>query len=325
MNTKQYDAKMFRLIHTLKLLNESGSVSTSELAKEFNTSVRTIQRDIQLLESAGFPLVAETKEYRFIDGFALDKVKVTHREKFLLTVLFRLFANIEGPLQETAQGLINKILVTPKMEESEEFSRREKVQLLRKFDDISKDLEVGLQTVPKSKAFQKECQNFLTELKSNLESIRKSKKVDLHITHKIDPDRPKQLCTVAVPLSYFKLPYEKLLFDKKKSPLVFSFSMLYPDKLCKHFRIGVSLNVFYSFWGPFIKPRKFDCFDGFMESIGFQKNTRQVNYEYAWGNEKELITRLAIYWQKGISLPALEAEPFRKLKMVVLRDKKVVI
>ena len=148
MNKKQYDKKMFRLIHTLKLLNESGSVSTSELAKAFNASTRTIQRDIQLLECAGFPLVAETKEYRFVDGFALDKIKVTYREKFLLTSICRLFANVDGPLQEAAKGLIDKILVVPKVEESEEFSRKEKVQFLRKIDDVSKDLEVGLQVEP---------------------------------------------------------------------------------------------------------------------------------------------------------------------------------
>jgi len=307
MNKKQYDKKMFRLIHTLKLLNESGSVSTSELAKAFNASTRTIQRDIQLLECAGFPLVAETKEYRFVDGFALDKIKVTYREKFLLTSICRLFANVDGPLQEAAKGLIDKILVVPKVEESEEFSRKEKVQFLRKIDDVSKDLEVGLQVEPKSKAFLKEIHDFQIDLKNRLETIRKNQKVDTHIVHKINPDRPKQF------------------FDKKKTALVFSLSAISPNKLIKSFKISLQVEIYYSFWGPFIKPRKFDCFDVFVDALGFSKNTRQVAYESSYGNEELVITRLSISWEKLIKLADAEATPFITQKMLVWDKKKKVI
>jgi len=325
MNKKQYDKKMFRLIHTLKLLNESGSVSTSELAKAFNASTRTIQRDIQLLECAGFPLVAETKEYRFVDGFALDKIKVTYREKFLLTSICRLFANVDGPLQEAAKGLIDKILVVPKVEESEEFSRKEKVQFLRKIDDVSKDLEVGLQVEPKSKAFLKEIHDFQIDLKNRLETIRKNQKVDTHIVHKINPDRPKQFCAISVPVKYFNLPYKELFFDKKKTALVFSLSAISPNKLIKSFKISLQVEIYYSFWGPFIKPRKFDCFDVFVDALGFSKNTRQVAYESSYGNEELVITRLSISWEKLIKLADAEATPFITQKMLVWDKKKKVI
>jgi len=316
---------MFRLIHTLKLLNESGSVSTAELAKEFNASIRTVQRDIQLLESAGFPLVAETKEYRFVDGFALDKIKVTHREKFLLTSMYRLFANVEGPLQEAAKGLIDKILVVPKVDDSEEFSRKEKVQFLRKIDDVSKDLEVGLQVEPKSKVFQKEIQDFQIELKNKLETIRKSQKVDVHIVHKVNPDRPRQFSAISVPVKYFNLPYKELLFDKKKTALLFNLAAIPPNKLLNGFKISMQVEIYYSFWGPFIKPRKFDCFDGFVGAIGFSKSSRHVAYEHSYGNEKLVITRLSVTWEKVIKLADVEAVPFIKQKMLVWDKKKMVI
>ena len=66
MNYKSYDKRIFRLIYTLNKLDNGASVSTKELANEFNVSTRTIQRDIELLNMAGFPMMSVNKgKYNF--------------------------------------------------------------------------------------------------------------------------------------------------------------------------------------------------------------------------------------------------------------------
>ncbi|MBU0896722.1 MAG: HTH domain-containing protein, partial [Candidatus Omnitrophica bacterium] len=58
MKNKSYDKKIFRLLFILNKLETRKKVSTSDLAKEFNVSLRTVQRDIELLSMAGFPLIS---------------------------------------------------------------------------------------------------------------------------------------------------------------------------------------------------------------------------------------------------------------------------
>ena len=85
---KEYDKKMFRLIFILNQLNKYRHVRTAELAKEFNTTIRTVQRDIALLNLAGFPLEpGEAGEHKFAEGFSLRKITVSPEEKYLLTIL----------------------------------------------------------------------------------------------------------------------------------------------------------------------------------------------------------------------------------------------
>ncbi len=53
---RAYDRKLFRLIYVLYVLREfhpKKKVNTRELANEFNDSIRTVQRDLGLLQSLG--------------------------------------------------------------------------------------------------------------------------------------------------------------------------------------------------------------------------------------------------------------------------------
>ena len=86
MKNKSYDKKIFRLIHMLNRLNSGNLFRTSELAEEFNVTSRTIQRDLELLNMAGFPVIYEDDKYKFMNGFSLQKISVTPAEKFLLNI-----------------------------------------------------------------------------------------------------------------------------------------------------------------------------------------------------------------------------------------------
>lgn len=57
-----------RLIAILTVLLQKNRVSATTLAEKFEVSVRTIYRDIEVLESAGIPTVTHTGvEWRNID------------------------------------------------------------------------------------------------------------------------------------------------------------------------------------------------------------------------------------------------------------------
>ena len=105
---KECDKRILRLVSILNQLNKYRYVKTTELAKEFNTTTRTVQRDIALLDQAGFPLASgrEAGEHKFMEGFSLRKITVSPEEKYLLTILYRLFAGAEGPLQASANALL---------------------------------------------------------------------------------------------------------------------------------------------------------------------------------------------------------------------------
>ena len=82
---KNYDKKIFRLIFIINKLDSGEKVSTYDLAEEFNVSVRSVQRDIDLLQTTGFLLASpERGIYSFEEGFSLKKMKITQAEASLL-------------------------------------------------------------------------------------------------------------------------------------------------------------------------------------------------------------------------------------------------
>ena len=50
---RTYDRKLFRLVYVLREFHSKKKVNTRELANEFNVSIRTVQRDLELLQSLG--------------------------------------------------------------------------------------------------------------------------------------------------------------------------------------------------------------------------------------------------------------------------------
>lgn len=53
---RRYDRKLFRLVKILKIVREEGLAKPTELCREFNVSRKSVQRDVQLLNMAGYCL-----------------------------------------------------------------------------------------------------------------------------------------------------------------------------------------------------------------------------------------------------------------------------
>jgi predicted DNA-binding transcriptional regulator YafY len=79
---KDNDAKRItRLTAIVTQLQAKQLVTSTELAKKFSVSIRTIYRDIRSLEQAGVPILTEDgKGYRVMEHFRLPPVMFSERE-----------------------------------------------------------------------------------------------------------------------------------------------------------------------------------------------------------------------------------------------------
>ncbi|MBL4604454.1 MAG: YafY family transcriptional regulator [Flavobacteriaceae bacterium] len=70
-----------RLISILTLLKSKRLLTSTELAKKYDVSVRTIYRDIRKLEEAGVPVVTiEGRGYSLMDGYSVAPVQFTEKQ-----------------------------------------------------------------------------------------------------------------------------------------------------------------------------------------------------------------------------------------------------
>jgi len=110
MAKKDYDKLLFRLTSILTKLSNNEKPTVQELSREFNVSVRTIQRDIYNRLS-GFPIVSNTnKQLEFIEGFSLNKTKLSLEEVTTMTLSLELIKNKGKEFQEASSKLMQKFL-----------------------------------------------------------------------------------------------------------------------------------------------------------------------------------------------------------------------
>lgn len=111
MKHQNYDKRIFRFLSILNHLDAGQTVSTPKIAKEFNVSLRTIQRDIELLNLTGFPLVSREKgEYGFVEGFSLKKATLSHEEASLLSLMFEIAKSLGNSFEDSFRGILRKVL-----------------------------------------------------------------------------------------------------------------------------------------------------------------------------------------------------------------------
>ena len=141
---KEYDKKIFRLLYILNRLDKGGKVSTRRLAKEFNVTLRTVQRDLELLNMTGFPLESLEKGYHsFAEGFSLGKVMASEEEASLLSFLYEIAKSLGENFEESFQGILRKVLAEG--EESSFYVKiPEGVKLDKEFPHL-KDLELAIE------------------------------------------------------------------------------------------------------------------------------------------------------------------------------------
>lgn len=111
LKRKSYDKALNRILMILNRIETQKSVKISELAQEFNVSVRTVQRDIQKIQSAGFPLISNTKgSYSPDTAFSLKKAFLDSKEfsaiKLFLEMAKKLGADFWGIMEKTINNLI---------------------------------------------------------------------------------------------------------------------------------------------------------------------------------------------------------------------------
>lgn len=102
-----YEKKLSRLIEILSLLSQGDILSTKELAEKFNTTDRTIQRDMTLL-GRNFPIERENRKWKMQEGFHLEKSRSV-KEQLVLDILDNMTENIGGAFAVTAHNLLEKL------------------------------------------------------------------------------------------------------------------------------------------------------------------------------------------------------------------------
>ena len=102
-----YDKILTRLTVILSKLNDGEALSVKELAKEFNTSDRTIQRDFNE-RLVSFPIYQENKKWKMQEGYRVEKSK-SLEDEIVLDIIEKITEGIGGNFSTKAQKLLSKI------------------------------------------------------------------------------------------------------------------------------------------------------------------------------------------------------------------------
>jgi len=106
MAKHEYDKILTRLTNILSLLNDGKSLSTKELAIEFNVQDRTILRDMKRLSS--FPIYKDKRKWKMQDGYKLEKTN-SYEDELVLDILEKFADSIGGKLATKSHDLLNKL------------------------------------------------------------------------------------------------------------------------------------------------------------------------------------------------------------------------
>ena len=90
-------SKAERLIEMMITINTKKHFTVGELAEEFSVSKRTVLRDLQALEQAGFPLYSEVGAaggYRILKERVLPPITFSENEAKAIFLLVRLYSSI---------------------------------------------------------------------------------------------------------------------------------------------------------------------------------------------------------------------------------------
>jgi len=317
MKNDSYDRKIFRLLYMLNKLNEEGNVKASELAVEFSVTTRTVQRDLVLLDIAGFPIIQENGIQKFDRGFSLRKITLKPEEKFLIMLFYDLFSKVGAPFDTTAKGFLDKVLFSvpgQKLFNSNIFNGKQKKVLSEEFGSLGNRLAARLEDFTCPPIYEKKINEILDEIRSKSQTLNTERKA--HIEFKVIDKNyrsRKPIVTITVPKSYFNNNYQKLDSSTHEKNWSFSIYIDLPCKTFSDFRIGMSLDMYFKFFGPHLKGKRIKCFDEFADYLGFSESSKRFEYEYSYGNDKDLlITRGRVTWERVVSMPTKEIQSLRK-------------
>lgn len=103
--------RLSRLVAIITQLQSKRLLTSTEFAKKFNVSVRTIYHDIKLLEQSGVPVVVEEgKGYSLPEGYRLPPVMFTEDEaNALITAEKLILSNKDSSLIKNYLEAVTKI------------------------------------------------------------------------------------------------------------------------------------------------------------------------------------------------------------------------
>jgi len=120
--------RLSRLVAILIQLQTKRLLTSTKLAENFGVSVRTIYRDIKVLEQAGVPIITEEgKGYSLMEGYKIPPIMFTENEaNALITAEHLVLKNRDSSLVKEYKEAINKVKAVLL------YSTKEKVELLSK-------------------------------------------------------------------------------------------------------------------------------------------------------------------------------------------------
>ena len=148
--------KMRRLMYILNEL-DNGEIFVTTIAKDLDVTIRTIQRDLHILEDAGFPF-ANTKKgaYCFVEGFSLQRMRLNAKEAAMLALMGDIAHSLGGGFAETYKELRNKIVESRnnpffiKIAKGQAFKDPKLLKTLEQAINEQQHLEIGYENSPLS-------------------------------------------------------------------------------------------------------------------------------------------------------------------------------
>lgn len=107
---KNAQTKLLRLGQILRIFMEKEKVSSSWLSKQFQTTPRTIQRDLLLLKESGFPLHEMQKgSYRMSKDLVKNLEVFDDTELALVVALKNIVGQLGEPFRKAADGVLDRL------------------------------------------------------------------------------------------------------------------------------------------------------------------------------------------------------------------------
>ena len=108
--SKEITGKTKRIAEILSLL-EKTPVSVTDLAKQFHVSIRTIQRDMELLMQAQFPVISPRQSvYMLAPGFSLAAANLSAEEASLLILAADISQQLGGAFSPIAAQIAQRFV-----------------------------------------------------------------------------------------------------------------------------------------------------------------------------------------------------------------------
>ena len=110
---KEMHNKLTRLLYELNALDK-GPIRLKDMAAETGVTVRTLERDMNDIQEADFPLWnPDPGVYAFVEGFSLERMKLSSAEASILVLMSDMASSLGGNFGHSFTMLKNRLLAAP--------------------------------------------------------------------------------------------------------------------------------------------------------------------------------------------------------------------